>query len=205
MTEPITIRHVVSIAGVVQDKLTLERIGGALVEITEGPPAFQVMLAAQAADPVWRKRRERLDRAGSQSDGIFTLVDLPAGKYRLRIGAPEMGSRYGVVEAGPIDVQVTPDAGPVSVAQLVVDLPPTAIHGRITRKVSGKATPVAGARVRLRGDTTIVRSGEDGQYRLLGLVQGKPTVEVLVAGLPAQTRTVEIKPGQDRQVDFAFA
>jgi hypothetical protein len=112
---------VVSIAGAVQDRATRTRIGGARVEITEGPPAFQAMLAAQAADPAWQHRQERPDRTVSQSDGIFIFVDLPSGPYRLRVSAPEMGSRYGAVEVGPIEVQAVPAEGPFSAARADVD------------------------------------------------------------------------------------
>ncbi len=124
------------------------RIGGALVEILEGPPAFQALLAAQAADPEWRRRPDRPDRVFSQSDGIFCFVDLPPGPYRLRVSAPELGTRYGVVEIGPFEVQAAPAEGPFPVARADVDLPPTRIRGvdhRCSNRQphSGRARPPA--------------------------------------------------------------
>ncbi len=202
MSTGIRIRHVISMAGAVHDSASQARIGGTLVEITSGPPAFQQMLAAQAADPAWAQRRERLDRTFSQADGIFFLVDLPAGAYHLRVSAPEWGSRYGVVQIGPVQVQPMPASGPVVVAQVAVALPPTRIHGVITQAATGQ--PVAGARVRLRGDTPVVRSGDSGQYELANLVKGKPTIEVTALGLQTTTRQVELAPGQERQEDFAL-
>lgn len=202
MSAGIRIRHVVSIAGAAQDRVSQARIGGALVEIISGPPAFQQMLAAQAADPAWAQRRERFDRTFSQADGIFVLVDLPAGAYHLRVSAPEWGSRYGVVEAVPVQVQPMPASGPVVVAQVAVALPPTRIHGVITQAATGQ--PVAGARVCLRGDTLVVRSGEGGRYALTNLVKGKPTLEVTASGLQTTARQVELAAGQERQEDFAL-
>ena len=113
MDTEIRLRHVVSIAGAVRDKATSRPIGGALVEITECPPAFRALLAAKAADPAWARRRERLDRVYSRADGAFYFVDLPAGSYRLKVSAPEMGTRYGVVEVGPCEVQADPGEGPI--------------------------------------------------------------------------------------------
>lgn len=202
MSTGIRLRHVASIAGAVQDSASRARLGGALVEITDGPPVFQEMLAAQAGSAAWAQRRERLDRTFSQADGIFFFTDLPAGSYRLRVSAPDWGSRYGVVDTGPIQVQPAPDSGPVPVAQISVALPPTRIHGVITQAATGQ--PVAGAQVRLRGDTVTVRSGDSGQFELTTLVKGKPTIEVMASGLQTITRQVELAPGQARQEDFVL-
>ena len=141
------------------------------------------MLAAQAADPAWQHRQERPDRTVSQSDGIFTFVDLPPGPYRLKVSAPEMGSRYGTVEIGPFEVQAAPAEGPFSVARADVDLPPTRIRGVITDAATGQ--PIPAARVRLLGDTTVVKTGDDGSYDLSRQIAGKPTPAGHGSPLPA--------------------
>jgi hypothetical protein len=198
----IRIRHVASIAGAVRDGASQARIGAALVEITAGPPAFQAMLTALAADPEWRKRRERLDRVFTQLDGIFTFVDLPPGSYRMRISAPEEGSRYGIAETGPVEVQQAPAGGPVPVAQVAVALPPTRIHGTVTEAVSGN--PLQGAAVRLLGDTTVVKTGDDGSYDLSRQIAGKPTLQVTATRFQSLTRHVELAAGEERVEDFAL-
>lgn len=202
MDTGIRIRHVVSIAGAVRDKATLLRVGGARVEILEGPPAFRALLEAQAADPAWSHRPDRPDRVFSQSDGIFCFVDLPPGPYRLRVSAPEMGSRYGAVEIGPFAVQAAPEGGPFPVARADVDLPPTQIHGAVTAAATGN--PVPAARVRLLGDTTVVKTDDDGAYDLRRQIAGKPTLQVTASHFQPVTRRVELAAGQDRVEDFAL-
>jgi nucleoid-associated protein YgaU len=202
MSTGIRIRHVVSIAGVVQDRATQARMAGALVEITDGPPAFHAILAAHAADPAWRQRAERIDRTVSKPDGIFTLVDLPAGPYRLRVSAPEQGSRYGVVEAGPFKVRTAPPDGPFVATQAPIDLPPTRIRGVVSDASTGQ--PVALARVRLRGDAAVVKTGDDGAYDLNRQIAGKPTLEVTAARFQSITRHVELAAGQERVEDVAL-
>lgn len=202
MDTGIRIRHVVSIAGAVRDKTTLLRVGGALVEIVEGPPAFRALLETQAADPAWRRRLDRPDRVFSQPDGIFCFVDLPPGPYRLRVSAPELGTRYGAVEIGPFEVQATPADGPFPVARADVDLPPTRIHGVVTDAVSGN--PVPAARVRLLGDTVVVKTGDDGAYDLSRQIAGKPTLQVTASRFQSQTRQLELAAGQERVENLAL-
>jgi hypothetical protein len=201
-TEPIRFRHTASIAGLVSDGANTARLAGALVEIVDGPPAYRARLAAIAADPEWRRRAGRPDRAYSQHDGIFVLVDLPPGDYRLRVSVPDEGSRYGVVEAGPFAVPPVPDAGPYTAVRADVAVPPTRIHGTITRAADGAALPAA--RVRLLGDTAVVRAGDDGTYELTRQVAGKPTIQVTAARFKTLVRQIQLAPGQDRSEDFAL-
>jgi hypothetical protein len=179
------------------------RIGGAKVEIVEGPPAYRNLLAAQEADPARSGQRERINTTYSQADGIYRFVDLPPGPYKLRVTAPEMGTRYGECPAGPVNVQKGPDDDPPFAAvQADADLPPTRIWGKVT--AAGTTDPIPGARVRLLGDTTIVKTDKDGSYALTRLVASKPTIEVTAAGFKKATRKIELAAGQDRQDDFAL-
>jgi len=178
------------------------RIGGALVEILEGPPAFRALLEAQAADPAWSRRPDRPDRVFSQSDGIFCFVDLPPGPYHLRVSVPELGSRYGAVEIGPLDVKAAPAAGPFPVARADVDLPPTRIHGVVTDAVSGR--PMPAARVRLLGDTTVVKTGDDGAYDLSRQIAGAPALQVTALNFQPVTRRLALAAGDDCVADFAL-
>lgn len=196
------IRHVVSIAGAVRDKATQRPIAGALVEIAEGPPTFRALLAAKAANPAWTRRRERLDRVYSRPDGVFCFTDLPAGHYRLKISAPALGTRYGVAEVGLYEVLPDPGAGQVPVARANVDLPPTRIHGTVTDAVTGK--PIPGARVRLRGDTVVVRTGGDGTYDLSQQIAGEPTLQVTAPSYKPEARKLELAAGQERVEDLAL-
>ena len=148
------------------------------------------------------RRSDRPDRVFSQPDGIFCFVDLPPGLYRLRVSAPEMGSRYGAVEIGPFEVQAAPVTGPFPVARADVDLPPTRIHGVITDAVTGK--PIPATRVRLLGDTTVVKTGDDGAYDLSRQIAGKPTLQVTASRFQSATRRVELAAGQERVEDFAL-
>ena len=179
-----------------------QRIGGALVEILESPPAFRVLLEAQAADPARSRRPDRLDRVFSQSDGIFYFVDLPPGPYRLRVTAPEMGTRYGEAKIGPLDVKAAPAEGPFPLARADVDLPPTRIHGVVTDAVSGR--PMPAARVRLLGDTTVVKTGDDGAYDLSRQIAGAPALQVTALNFQPVTRRLALAAGDDCVADFAL-
>lgn len=222
------VRHAVAIAGIVRDAVSQARIGRALIEIKHGPPKFQAKVNALDADPVWRSRAERIDRTWSQADGLFYLMDLPAGQYQLRVSvvdlpstdprlrgslvttppddyrdrldAWQLGTRYKVVEIGPLQTHRHKKHKPVVIARADVALSPTRIHGFVTANGSGE--PVAGARVCLRGDTTVVITKEDGSYELMPLVAGKPTVEVSAANYKNASQAVTLKSGQDCVVNF---
>ena len=202
MDPEIRLRHVVSIAGVVRDKATSRPIGGALVEITECPPAFRALLAAKAADPAWAHRRERLDRVHSRADGAFYFVDLPPGSYRLNVSAPDLGTRYGVAEVGPCEVQAVPERDRSRWRRRMWSLPPTRIHGTVTDAVTGK--PIPGARVRLLGDTVVVKTGDDGAYDLSQQIAGEPTLQVTAPRYRPEARKLELAAGQERVEDLAL-
>jgi hypothetical protein len=220
--------HTVAIAGVVRDAVSQARIGRALIEIKRGPPKFRAMVQALDADPRWRSRTERLDRTWSQADGLFYFLDLPAGQYRLRVSlvdlssddprlrgslvttppddyrarvnVRQLGTRYRPVEIGPLRTHAHKRHKPVLIARADVALPPTRIHGTVT--ANGSDEPVAGARVRLRGDTTVVLTGDDGSYELMPLVAGAPTVEVSAVNYKKASQAVTLAPGQDCVVNF---
>jgi hypothetical protein len=202
MNTEIRLRHVVSIAGVVRDKATSRPIGGARVEITECPEAFRALLAAKAADPTWARRRERVDRVHSRADGVFYFADLPPGSYRLRVSAPDLGTRYGVMEVGPCEVQAVPEEGPFAAARADADLPVTRIHGTVTEAVTGK--PILGARVRLLGDTVVVKTGDDGTYDLSQQIAGEPNLQVTAPRYKPEARKLTLAAGQEHVEDLAL-
>ncbi len=207
MSTPIVIRHVVSIAGCVRESASAvpplvtrdleRRLAGALVEIVAGPPAFETMRAVQAVNP---KTRRRLDQTCSQADGIYVFVDLPPGAYRLRISAPQQGSRFGMVEAGPVEVA---PAAAVFVARADVTLPSTRVRGVVTRLDTGD--PVENALVRVRADTQSVRTDDAGRYELRRMLQGSPTIEVSAPNLAPARRTITLAAGQEQVVDIQLA
>lgn len=210
MNDRITIRHVVAIAGVVRAVRTTDqidhttwregRIPDALVEIIVGPLAFETAVATLAANPAWERQPQRLDRAWSQADGVFFFQDLPPGDYRLRVSAPAWGTRYGSTETEPITVPPAPVGERVRMQWVEVMLPATRVQGVVTDWDTGD--PIPGARVRLRGDTTVVLTKEDGSYELSRLVQGKPLVEASALNFKVATQRVELAPGQMRIVNF---
>jgi|GEM_PF-3282894 len=219
MSESVKLRHVVSLAGVVREQssdpsdataragLEVNRLAGAQVEILvdEAPQAFQTKMKAVQSDPAWATRGKRIDRATSQSDGVFFFLDLPPGEagetYRLRVSMPHRGSRYGIVETDPIAVQPNLVGEQVQVAQVDVELPVTQIVGSVTDQ-NGQVVPRA--RVRLRGDARSVESGEDGSYRLRHLLAGKPTLEASSAGFETALQRVELVAGQTLELDIVL-
>jgi len=203
MSASTDIRHVVSIAGSVQDSVTDVRLGQALVEIVDGPPEFLARVQTLSNDPAWRRRQLRIDRTTSQADGIFYFVDLPAGAYHLRVSLPGLGSRYGAVDLGPVQVRAGRDAdGRVFVARADAALPPTHIAGVVTRGDTLQA--LADARVRLRGDGTVVATNEEGRYALMKLIAGTPTLEVSATHFVTASRKVSLAPGQGQTVNVVL-
>lgn len=208
MNNSLGIRHVVSIGGVVREPradggangqgVREYRIQGALVEILDGPPAFETMRNAQAEDPAWHRLRERIDRTRTQADGVFYFLDLPEGNYNLRISVPEMGTRYGAIEIESVAVPAAPVGEQVQFANIDVDLSPTRIHGVVQHADTGE--PIAGAKVRLRGDTNIIRTNDSGQYDLTRLVAGNPSLEVTAANFEITRQVVPLQPGQDQEI-----
>ena len=91
-----------SIAGIVRDRISGERISGALVQIIGGPELFHIEAAARKVSLPTTRRRRPFDSAISQSDGIFTFVDLPQGEYEVTAEADgfKAASARVIVEAG---------------------------------------------------------------------------------------------------------
>jgi hypothetical protein len=200
---PFELSWAVSIAGRVTDLVTGAPIPGARVEIVKGPPAFETKRRVLANDPDWERKAERLDRTFSQTDGIYLFVNLPTGLYRMRVTAPPPSSRYATVETGPVRVWATRDPkGRIKLDPADVALSPTRIHGQVTHAVTGQ--PVAGAKVRLRGDTHVVRTDAEGGYALTNLVASSPTLEVSAANFVTASQEVSLEAGQDRSVDVVL-
>jgi hypothetical protein len=163
--------------------------------------SLNVYFHPRKVDPAWQRRHPRIDHTWSHSDGIFLFLDLPSGEagesYRLRVSTPRHGARYGTIETGPVIVPGRPADVPAPPAQVDVELPATRIHGIVTDNVS---EPFGGARVRLRGDTTIVRSRADGSYELNPLA-GKPTLEISATGFETFAQAIELVAGQDQEIN----
>jgi len=192
-----------AIAGRVTDAVTGEPVPAARVTIASGPPAFEARRGVLTAGPGWERLAERLDRTWTRPDGSYRFLDLPAGLYRLEVVTPSLGSRYGTAQTGPIRVWATRDAaGRIKLDPGDVALAPTRIGGTVVNQADGK--PVAGARVRLRGDTEVALTDVDGRYALVGLVQGTPTVEVSARNFVTATRATSVTAGQAQTVDVGL-
>ena len=209
MSNGFVIRHVVSIAGCVREQPSTgiplspreneRRLAGAIIEIIAGPPAFETLRAAWALDPA--RRSARPDRTTSETDGVYFFTGLPPGTYRLRVSAPEYGSRFGVFEADAIDVPPAAEFGhEVSVTRVDVELPSTRVRGVVTRSDSGAS--VASGVVRVRADPQSTHTDDAGRYELRRLVQGRTTLEISAPNLALARATVHLVPGQEQVLDI---
>lgn len=167
---------------------------------------LHVVFHPRTVSLAWQRRHPPFDHTYSQGDGVFFFPDLPPGEpgeqYRLRVSVPNKGTRYGVVETESVTVLVRPEGRPATPARVDVELPVTRIHGRVT---DDAAEPVAGARVRLRADTTVVRSRADGRYELSQLLAGNPSLEVLAPGFVTFSQSIDaLAVGESRQVDVTL-
>ena len=209
MTAGFVIRHIVSIAGCVRERASTDlppspregerRLGGVLVEIIAWPPAFEPIRSAWALDPA--PRAAPPDRTLSAGDGIYYFTDLPPGVYRLRVSAPNQGSRFGAVESADVNVPPAVAFGQALPVQHVdVELPSTRVRGVVTRADSGASVP--GGLVRVRGDPQSTRTDSAGRYELRRLVQGKTTLEFSAPNLVPAFATVQLVAGQEAVLDI---
>jgi hypothetical protein len=174
---------------------------GKIYQVWHVDQSLRVYFYPRQVGLAWQRRHPRIDYTRSHSDGIFLFVDLPpcgpGESYRLRVSTPSLGARYGAIETGAIIVAVRPADVPAPPAQADVELPATRIHGIVT---DNAIEPIAGARVRLQGDTTIVRTRADGSYELHPLA-GKPTLEIAAAGFETFAQAVELAAGQSQEIN----
>ena len=183
------IRHQVAIAGQVSDAQTNDAIGGALVTISSGPPAFGDWLAIRANQygDRWASLAERPDQARTAADGQFHFLDLPDGEYTVTAALPAAGSRYGTAQ---VQATVSRDGqGRIALAGVTIALPATALKGQIT---GPKKQPVAMVAVRPQGTSATTFSDANGAYLLTGLEVGSQTLQVSAAGYQGATRTVQL-------------
>jgi len=202
MSEWTIVRRAVSIAGMITDAASGRPIADALIELTGGPPAFVAIRTTLARDPAWARQAERLDRRHSRPDGLYAFSDLPPGSYALRVSAPGQGSRYGVTTLPTVVVSNEREpSGRIKLAPADATLAPTRISGRVLRGDTNPRRPAIGAQVRLRGDTSVVRSDDDGRFTLSGLTAGTPTLEITAQGYQTFTQAVTLAAGQEQSMN----
>lgn len=189
------LRRRVALAGHVLDALSKAPIAGAVVRLVDGPPAFRQLCerlaALRAANPGWQPRGDPPDRRVCRGNGSFVFTDLAAGgEYRLRVAAPQLGSRYGSIEL----VVTPPDY------RLGLELPPTCISGTVRDANSGEA--LAGVRIALVGGDALAWTNSAGQYALGPITSGTWTVVMSRTGYASQRHTGQtVAPGQQLQLD----
>lgn len=200
METGIRFRHVVSLAGVVRDTSTHDRIAGALVQIVNGPPAFEVLRTARATDKAaWDRHRERLDRVYTRQDGSFYFTDLPPGAYRLDVSVPALMNCYEEVKGRLFNVQEAAQ-GKARVTQADIEVPSTRVRGTVVNAATKE--PVAGARLRLLSSggvaqTGAARTGANGAYDLGLQTPGQRMLEVTAPGYQQQTCELTLERGRE--------
>ena len=149
------VRHQVAIWGFVSDALTQAPIPAAEVVLVQMPPSLSQRLALKAlqAGNQWQTLPERGDRiwaipnrsvalvdsaAGdytlqtqTATDGSFTFLDLPDGSYTVRAALPAAGTRYAAATSATLTVTCN-QQHTISPARVELQMPPTALAGRVT-------------------------------------------------------------------------
>lgn len=162
------VRHQVAIAGRVSDQLTGQLIHGATVEIIGMPDSFKAWLALRSMQygSNWEKMTERPDRTRTAIDGHFHFLDLPDGKYTLKVSLPSAGTRYKEAQK-EFQVSRTNEKNQLEVAD--ISLPPTAIKGRITATKDNEVESVKMAKIQVEGSGEFTFSDSEGNYLLSGI------------------------------------
>jgi hypothetical protein len=187
------VRHQVAIVGRVKDAQTGVPVAGARVELTNVPAAFAVLLAAREleAGSRWASLLARPDRVATEVDGHFHFLDLPDGQYTVVASLPQAGTRYATAQ---LSRTISRDAaGTIARAAADLELPPTAIKGRVTDQ-GNAAVPLA--QVRLAGGAETTYTDGAGDYLLGALEAGNRTLVVTATGFqPAAPQPVALQPG----------
>jgi hypothetical protein len=174
------ISHKAVIAGYITDSITGQAIANAVVEVME----------------------EDLHTL-SHNDGFFYFLDLLPGQYRLRVSAPHLGSRYGVI--GAVDITVESSNGkPIFDLDGHVKLPPTRLTGIVIR-MGEENTPIENARLQILGSDIQTSTDNQGRYGLSGLVKGNPTVWAFAEGFVTSSQSVTLVAGEEATADFSLA
>jgi hypothetical protein len=166
-------------------------------------PGEKLKAAQQLLDLLQQSRRaefDRPDRTRTAADGHFHFLDLPEGGYTLAACLPEAGSRYGQQVA---KAKVAREGDRLRWAFVPIELPATALEGRITDKGTGE--PLVLAEVRVDGSGERAFSDNQGQYRLVRLEAGDRMVRVSARGYRARgPELAHLETGQKQTLDLAL-
>jgi len=204
MSDWVTARHKVAIAGRVSDASTGKAVSNALVWIIAMPEALEQRLTmlSRIYRNEWSTLQARLDRTESREDGLFYFLDLPEGSYTIMASIPDSGSRYGTVQQ-PAEV-AHDDKGEVKVSFIDLALQPTCLTGKITGPNHKTAIVLAEVRVKGSGERTF--SDAQGQYVLRSIEPGRRTIEVSAQGYKPKSEPVTIaSPGTVETVNMSLA
>jgi CarboxypepD_reg-like domain len=204
MSDWVTVRHKVAIAGRVSDASTGKAVSNALVWITAMPGALEQRLTmlSRIYGNRWDTLQPRLDRTKSRQDGLFYFFDLPEGSYTITASNPDSGSRYGTVQQ-PAEV-ARDNKGEVKVAFIDLALQPTCVTGKITGP--NHRTAIVLAEVRVKGSGERAFSDVQGQYVLRSIEPGQRTIEISAQGYKSKSEPVTIaSPGTVETVNVSLA
>lgn len=120
-------------------------------------------------------------------------MDLPNGEYTLKVSAPKLESWYESVKEQKV---TAPNL------QGNVQLSPTQLVGQVKR--SDNNEPIPKALVKLGGSEYQTWTNDKGEYILLGIVAGKPTVQVSYPKFEQSSQTVELIAGKELTQDLSL-
>lgn len=201
MSEWLTVRHQVAIAGLVRDAQTSRAVSGATVQLTFAPGEFTDWLAAFAKQygRHWVELAERPDQTQTGVDGHFSFLDLPNGAYTLTTSLPQLGKRCGTVQA---QANVARNAqGKITMATVTMQMPATTLKGKITRP---DTAPIVMAQVRVKNSDEATLSDSQGNYLLTYLESGDRTVVVSASGFQSVSRNVTLAQGAVTTLDIGL-
>jgi len=190
-----------ALTGRVIDAQTLATVAAVEVKITGVPAAFQKVIDARKLmhGGAWETMKERVDLTSTRRDGMFHFIDLPNGTYTLTFSMPGLARRYGSTTAS---VTVTRNGqGKVTTPFTTVNLPPTAIKGKVHRFVPASpgnpatTAPLWMAEVQAKGSGEYSYSNSTGDFYLTDVEPGSRTLVVKAPGFQTGTVTIMLVQG----------
>ena len=164
-------------------------VTGNVVDQTTGEPIPGVVIVVEGLDMSFF----------TESDGKFTIADVPRGTYTLQLihkDYQRLDGDLGIDRPGEFFLRMTPSEDP---NEGMV----TGILGVVQDGVNGR--PIAEVVVNVPGAGQVARTDADGRFALPDLVPGRHEVAFSHLGYRQRSETIEVQPDHATRIEVVLA